>query len=132
MKNIVQLLSVFALPTFISALKCSVGGKCYGLADGDETKPNYSTKNCEDACVYFKCLVTDPAIFQVVVMEGAGCYEDFVNVCKWIPTKFKDEIEANLDNYSIVNETFIFQSCITTDNCATVSKMEDTVWNFCL
>uniref|UniRef100_A0AC35FIH5 Uncharacterized protein n=1 Tax=Panagrolaimus sp. PS1159 TaxID=55785 RepID=A0AC35FIH5_9BILA len=131
MKNIVQLLSLFVLPTFISAIKCSVGGRCYGLfGEGDGTKPNYSTKNCEDACVYFKCLVTDPATFKVVVMEGAGCYEDFVNVCKWIPTKFKDDIEKNLENYSIVNETFIFQSCITIDNCATVTKME--VWDFCL
>uniref|UniRef100_A0A914Z806 Sodefrin-like factor n=1 Tax=Panagrolaimus superbus TaxID=310955 RepID=A0A914Z806_9BILA len=118
----VQCLLIFItiiFSTIISALECNVGGICYGLG-AIRPEPEYDTKKCEDACVSFKCILWENS--NNIVMEGAGCYEDFLNVCKWTPTKYKDEIAKNLKDFSINNEALIFQSCSDKDGCATTLK----------
>uniref|UniRef100_A0AC34FVZ9 Uncharacterized protein n=1 Tax=Panagrolaimus sp. ES5 TaxID=591445 RepID=A0AC34FVZ9_9BILA len=117
-----KLLSIFItfiFPTFIYALECNVGGICYGLGT-IRPEPEYDTKKCEDACVSFKCILWENS--NNIIMEGAGCYEDFVNVCKWTPTKYKDEIKENLKDFFINNEALIFHSCSDKDSCATIGK----------
>ena len=39
-------------------------------------------------------------------MEGTGCYDDFVNACKWIDPKVKEDFKGKL-NYKYFDESVI-------------------------
>uniref|UniRef100_A0AC34GAG6 Uncharacterized protein n=1 Tax=Panagrolaimus sp. ES5 TaxID=591445 RepID=A0AC34GAG6_9BILA len=64
-----------------------------------------SIKECDGSCFAFKCLN-----YTTEVTYGAGCYEDFVNACKWVEPKIKEDLKER-KNYKYSDETSIIVSC---------------------
>uniref|UniRef100_A0AC35FS00 Uncharacterized protein n=1 Tax=Panagrolaimus sp. PS1159 TaxID=55785 RepID=A0AC35FS00_9BILA len=99
------------LPIFINAdpKDCAVDGHCYPFIMGNlggrdlEVKEE---KKCDDGlCYAFRCITYDGR-----VMHGSGCYEDFVNTCKYIDPKIKERAKGDKD-YSAAGENVFVTVC---------------------
>uniref|UniRef100_A0A914QY62 Uncharacterized protein n=1 Tax=Panagrolaimus davidi TaxID=227884 RepID=A0A914QY62_9BILA len=100
------------------ALTCQNNGRCE-VKKTDKDLLSFPRdiyhRHCEDACVYFKCVLPDGRI-----MEGADCYDDFERACRYIKTETKAKIIENLRNstFEYFDEVLMFVSCRNKDNCA--------------
>uniref|UniRef100_A0A914QYY7 Uncharacterized protein n=1 Tax=Panagrolaimus davidi TaxID=227884 RepID=A0A914QYY7_9BILA len=64
------------------------------------------TKECsDDVCYGFECIN-----LKGYVMYGFGCYEDFVNACKYKQSKITEDANGN-KNYTYYDENAIAVSC---------------------
>uniref|UniRef100_A0AC34FG42 Uncharacterized protein n=1 Tax=Panagrolaimus sp. ES5 TaxID=591445 RepID=A0AC34FG42_9BILA len=112
MKIILFLLFIF--PFYTNGLNCGYSGRCYGWGKDADPIP-LETKVCANECVSFKCFSGD--VFHI--LEGSGCFEDFINACKFVPTDVIIEIKESISNYNISSDTLVFKSCNDSDGCAT-------------
>uniref|UniRef100_A0A914PDQ2 Uncharacterized protein n=1 Tax=Panagrolaimus davidi TaxID=227884 RepID=A0A914PDQ2_9BILA len=112
MKFFQQILSLFffalLLSTFIDAKTCITGELCYPNGQQSFSKgwTPTETKECSDnVCYGFKCIN-----HMSLVMYGYGCYEDFLNACKYIQSKIKEDAKGKKD-FSYNDENVIAVSC---------------------
>uniref|UniRef100_A0A914QM19 Uncharacterized protein n=1 Tax=Panagrolaimus davidi TaxID=227884 RepID=A0A914QM19_9BILA len=109
---------VFILPTFINAdpKKCAVDGHCYAFIMGNGGGRDLDAKRektCDDGiCYAFRCITLDG-----YVMHGSGCYEDFVNTCKYIDPKITEKAKGNKDYVGVAENVFV-TACDETSSCA--------------
>uniref|UniRef100_A0A914QYZ6 Uncharacterized protein n=1 Tax=Panagrolaimus davidi TaxID=227884 RepID=A0A914QYZ6_9BILA len=76
------------------------------------------TKECsDDICYSFVCINPDNQ-----VMVGSGCYEDFVNTCKFIQSKITENAKEN-KTYKYYDENVVVVSC-SADGSADCARKE--------
>uniref|UniRef100_A0A914Q3P5 Uncharacterized protein n=1 Tax=Panagrolaimus davidi TaxID=227884 RepID=A0A914Q3P5_9BILA len=56
-------------------------------------------------CIQFKCIIEND-----VIVQGGKCYQEFENICKYVPTLLKQKIKMNMEYFQYADSSLIFAS----------------------
>uniref|UniRef100_A0A914Q5H6 Uncharacterized protein n=1 Tax=Panagrolaimus davidi TaxID=227884 RepID=A0A914Q5H6_9BILA len=84
-------------------IKC--GNAVWFYRAGQEIPFRYGYDYCQDTCIQFKCIIEND-----VIIQGGKCYQEFENICKYVPTLLKQKIKTNMEYFQFADSSLIFAS----------------------